>query len=67
VTVATALVGTTIPLAGLLISQSKDDSGDLVNVLLISAIGLIISLTAAWDDYIGLSDWFGFAIEAMSF
>lgn len=61
--IAAALALQSIPFAGL--ALAKSENRDLFLVLYISALGLLLSVIAIYDDYYDYSSIIGISIEAL--
>lgn len=60
------LVAQSLPLAGLLIRRSEAEFADLFTIAYFVSVGLIISSIALLDNSLGLTDWFGLAVDALA-
>ena len=61
--IAAALALQSIPFAGLAIARSEHR--DLLTVLYVSALGLLLSIIAIYDDYYDFSSIIGISVEAL--
>ena len=61
--IAAALALQSIPFAGLAIAKSEHR--DLFTVLYVSALGLLLSIIAIYDDYYEFSSIIGISVEAL--
>ena len=61
--IAAALALQSVPFAGL--AFAKINHKDVFAVLYISALGLLLSIIAMYDDYYSFSSVIGIAVEAM--
>ena len=61
--IAAALALQSIPFAGLAIARSEHR--DLFTVLYVSALGLLLSIIAIYDDYYDFSSIIGISVEAL--
>jgi hypothetical protein len=63
---AVALIGPTIPLAGVILAGKRERWSDLFIVSYIAAMGLLLSAAAMLDDSYDLTTIFGLSTDALA-